>query len=470
VGLVRAAQPGIDMTLKKIGIIAGVLVLVGAVVGFTVNQTQKNVVTVQTGKVARHDISSVVTASGEIKPKTYVNVGANAMGRITRLFVKEGEKVKRGQVLAQLENVQSAADVNAMKAQVASSQTDAVAAEAALKTALAQQNSSKADFARAKLDFDRAENLYKDKLISKQDYDAKKAAFEVAEAVAAQDQARVAQARANLDSAQGHVNQSRAQLIRASDVLSKTTYNAPFDGVVTSLPVHEGETVVMGIQNAPGSTLMTVADMAVITAEVRVDETDIINVKIGQPADITIDAMPGQTFKGKVTEIGDNAIVRSTGVSTSQSTTSTQEAKDFKVVVTLDAPPANLRPGLSATAKVTTGSEHDALTIPIQALTVRDKNDLEAKDKKKKTSDASAQSSGPRKDNQDIQGVFVITPAKKAEFRQVETGLTGASEIQVKNGLKENDEIITGSYKVLKTLRNGAGVKVDNRQLNKSES
>ncbi|HYX53631.1 MAG TPA: efflux RND transporter periplasmic adaptor subunit, partial [Candidatus Limnocylindrales bacterium] len=244
-------------------------------------------------------------------------------------------------------------------------------------------------------------------------------------------------------------------------------YDAPFDGVVTSLPVHEGETVVMGIQNAPGSTLMTVADMGVITAEVRVDETDIINVKIGQSADVTIDAMPGQTFKGKVTEIGDNAIVRSTGVSTSQSTTSTQEAKDFKVVVTLDNPPANLRPGLSATAKITTGSEHDALTIPIQALTVRDKSDLEAKDSKKK---AAAQPVAAKKENQELQGVFVVTPAKKAEFRQVETGLTGASEIQIKSGLKENDEIITGSYKVLKTLRNGSGVKVDNRQMNKAES
>ncbi len=468
VGLVRAGERKIFMTLKKIGIIAGVIILVGAIVGFTVNQTQKNVVTVQTGKVAKHDIASVVTASGEIKPKTYVNIGANAMGRITRLFVKEGEKVKRGQVLAQLENVQSAADVNAMKAQVASSQTDAVAAEAALKTALAQQNSSRADFARAKLDYERAESLYKDKLIAKQDFDAKKAAFEVAEAVAAQDQARVAQARANLDSSQGHVNQARAQLTRASDVLSKTTYDAPFDGVVTSLPVHEGETVVMGIQNAPGSTLMTVADMGIITAEVRVDETDIINVAIGQSAEVTIDAMPGQTFKGKVTEIGDNAIVRSTGVSTSQSTTSTQEAKDFKVVVTLDNPPANLRPGLSATAKITTGSAHDVLTIPIQALTVRDKNDLEAKDKKK--SAPQPQPTGAKKDAQELQGVFVVTPGKKAEFRQVETGLTGASEIQVKSGLKENDEIITGSYKVLKTLRNGSGVKVDNRQMNKAES
>lgn len=457
------------MNGKKIALILGVIVLLGAIVGFTVNQTQKNVVTVQTSKVVKQDISSLVTASGEIKPKTYVNVGANAMGRITRLFVKEGEKVKKGQVLAQLENVQSAADVNAMKAQLSSTQTDALAADAALKTAIAQSKSSTADLARAKLDYQRAESLYKDQLISKQDYDAKHAAYEVAEAVAAQDQARIAQMRAQLDSAHGHIVQYKAQLTHANDVLSKTLYAAPFDGTVTNLPVHEGETVVMGIQNAPGSTLMTVADMAVITAEVHVDETDIVNVSLGQPSDVTIDAIPGKTFKGKVTEIGDNAIVRSTGVSSSQSTTSTQEAKDFKVVITLEDPPVNVRPGLSATAKITTGTAQGVLTIPIQALTMRDKKDLEAQ-ANKVPKNKSAPVIPVKKDTEEIQGVFVITPGRKAEFRKVETGLTGTTEIQIKSGLNENDEIITGSYKVLKTLRNGAGVKVDNSQVTKTES
>jgi HlyD family secretion protein len=216
---------------------------------------------------------------------------------------------------------------------------------------------------------------------------------------------------------------------------------------------------------------MTVADMGVITAEVRVDETDIVNVKINQPAEVTIDAIPGKTFKGKVTQIGDNAIIRSTGVSTSQSTASSQEAKDFKVVITLENPPERLRPGLSATAKITTGAEHAVLTIPIQALTMRDKNDLEAQTNKKKDAKPAA-TPGPqvKKEAQDLQGVFVVTAGNKAEFRQVETGLTGTTDIEVKSGLKENDQIITGSYKVLRTLRNGAGVKVDNSVGNKSES
>ncbi|HKR96485.1 MAG TPA: secretion protein HlyD, partial [Candidatus Angelobacter sp.] len=209
--------------------------------------------------------------------------------------------------------------------------------------------------------------------------------------------------------------------------------------------------------------------MSVITAEVQVDETDIINVSLGQDAEVTIDAIPNQTFKGKVTEIGDNAIIRSTGVSTSQSTGDTQEAKDFKVVVTLTAPPANLRPGLSATAKITTGTAHDALAIPIQAITVRDKNDLEAQNgnnKKAKVDKTAPAAPMAKKENEEIQGVFVIKD-NKAEFRKVETGLTGATEIQVKSGLEDGDVIITGSYKVLKTIRNGTGVKIDNSLANK---
>jgi HlyD family secretion protein len=460
------------MKAKKILIIIGIAIALIAIVGFTVNQTQKNVVTVQTGKVMRQDISSIVTASGEIKPLTYVNVGANAGGRIIHLLVKEGDKVKKGQLLAQLENIQSAATVEGMRASFSSSQTDALAQEAALKTAVAQQESSKASLTQAKIEFDRAAALYKEQLTSKADFDTKKANYEVQQAVNAQDQARVAQARAQVDSAHGRVSTAKAQLTGASDVLNKTNYPAPFDGVITNLPVHEGEAVVPGIQNALGSVLMTVADMSVITAEVRVDETDIVNVKLGQPSEVTIDAIPGKTFKGKVTQIGDNAIIRSTGLSTSQSTASSQEAKDFKVVITLENPPDKLRPGLSATAKITTGSEHSVLAIPIQALTVRNKSDLEAQNDKAKGKPAPSPTPGSqaKKEDQDIQGVFVINKSKKAEFRTVETGLTGTTEIQIKTGLQEGDEIITGSYKVLRTLRNGAGVKVDNSVATKGES
>jgi HlyD family secretion protein len=455
------------MKAKKIIFIVTGIVVALAIVGFSVNQTQKSLVTVQTAKVIKQDIASYVTASGEIKPKIQVNVGANAFGRITKLFVKEGDHVKKGQILAQLENIQSASDVAAARAALESSITDQVAAQANLKTLQATLSSSTADAAQKKQDYDRNAGLYKAGLISTADYETKKSAYEVAAATVESDKARVSQARAQLDSAQGHVNQARATLTHSSDVLSKTVYDAPFDGVVTYIPVHEGETVVVGIQNSPGSTLMTIADMSVITAEVQVDETDIVNVKLGQVADVTIDAIPGKTFKGEVTEIGDNAIVRSTGLATSQSTSSNQEAKDFKVVVTLKEPPVNIRPGLSTTAKITTGTRSNALTVPIQAVTYRNKDDLEAPAPGKAKAQPVA---NPAKKKEEIQGVFVVLPNKKVEFRTVETGILGSTDIEVKSGLKEGDEIISGSYKVLRTIKNGASVKVDNSVPAKQET
>jgi HlyD family secretion protein len=228
--------------------------------------------------------------------------------------------------------------------------------------------------------------------------------------------------------------------------------------------VREGETVVIGIQNSPGSTLMTLADMSVITSEVKVDETDIVNVHLGQPAEVTIDAIPHKTFHGVVSEIGDNAIVRSTGVATSQATSTSEEAKDFKVVVTLTDPPADLRPGLSSTAKITTAVRSSVLSIPIQALTVRTQADLVPKDAGKGSVEAAtrapAEASKP-KDNEEVQGVFVIRK-KKAEFVPVDTGISGTTDIEVTKGVQEGDEVVTGSYKVLRTLKPGTSVKIDN--------
>jgi HlyD family secretion protein len=458
-------------TWKKIAIGAGVVVLLSAIVGFTVYQSHKNVVTVQTGKAQRMDLVAIVSASGEIKPKTYVNIGANAFGKITKLYVREGDRVKRGQMLAQLENVQPAADMDATQASLEAARTDAVAAEAALKTSMADLNRAKSDAERSDLDWSRAQGLYKDALISKSDYDMQKAAHQTAVAGLAQAEARVAQAKAQKESAERRIGQAGANLTHAADVLKKTTYQAPFDGVITNLPVREGETVVIGIQNSPGSTLMTLADMSVITAEVKVDETDIVNVQMGQPAQVTIDAIPKKSFKAIVTEIGDNAIVRSTGVSTSQQTTTSQEAKDFKVVVTLQDPPEDLRPGLSATAKVTTATRGNALTVPIQALTVRRQADLISKDEKGSVQAAAPEASKDKekeKDNQEIQGVFVLRN-HKAEFVPVDTGIAGTTDIEVIKGLKEGDEIITGSYKVLRTLRPGTSIKVDNAAPKKEE-
>jgi HlyD family secretion protein len=456
---------GIMKAWKKVAIGVGIAVLLAMIVGFTVHQSSKNVTTVQTGKVLRQDLATVVSASGEIKPKNYVNVGANAFGKITHLYVKEGDHVKKGQLLAQLENVQSSADVNANEASLQAAETDALAADAALKTSQADLQRAQADYDRNKMDGDRAQSLFKDGLISRSDFDSRKNAWATADAGLVQAQARVAQAKAQKDSADRHITQGRANLTRVTDVLQKTSYNAPYDGVVTNLPVREGETVVMGIQNAPGSTLMTIADMSIITAEVKVDETDIVNVHLGQPAEVTIDAIPKKIFHGTVSEIGDNAIVRSSGVSTSQQATASEEAKDFKVVVNLQDAPLDLRPGLSTTAKITTATRSSAIALPIQALTLRSKQQIEQQNNPPGSVHAAAPvpkevaSKGKKED--DVQGVFVIRN-KKAMFVPVSTGITGTTDIEVLDGLKEGDEVITGSYKVLRTLRPGSSVKIDN--------
>jgi HlyD family secretion protein len=214
---------------------------------------------------------------------------------------------------------------------------------------------------------------------------------------------------------------------------------------------------------------MTIADMSLITAEVKVDETDIVNVKLDQKADITIDAIPNKVFPGHVIEIGNTAILRSTGLAASQSTISSQEAKDFKVVIALDSPPDEIRPGLSCKAKVTTATRPNVLSAPIQALTIRQKGDLELNGAGDVSKNSQAKSGPPDKSlKEEIQGVFVIS-GDKAVFRKVETGITGATDIEILSGLNEGDQIVTGSFKVIRTLRNQARIKIENAQPVKTE-
>jgi HlyD family secretion protein len=455
------------MSIKKIIlIVVAVLVLAGIVVG-TILHGQASVTKVATGKAVHQDLIAVVNGTGQIKPKTYVNIGATAFGRITHLYVKEGDHVKSGATLATVESVQPQATVAAQQATIASSQTDITSYVAAEKTADANIAQGKADLEQKRLDYGRAESLYNEKLIAKQDYDAKKAAYDMAVATLAQRQAALAQAVAQTESQRGHMNQAVASQRANYDALDKTVSRAPFDGLVTNVPVREGETVVLGIQNAQGSTLMTLADMSVITAEVKVDETDIVNVSLNQPADVTVDAMPGRVFKGHVTEVGDQALLRTTGVATSQSTTGTEEAKDFKVVVTLDQTTDELRPGLSATAKITTAHKPNALTIPIQALVQRDPviEKALAENAGKASVVSASTSSSPARKPQPVQGVYVLqTDHKKtrANFVPITTGVTGATDIEVLSGLKDGDEIVTGRYRILRTLKSGTAVKIDN--------
>jgi HlyD family secretion protein len=446
--------------MKKILLIAAAVIVAIALVTVFVYKQQSGYTKVLTAKIHKQDLATVVSGTGQIKPKTIVNVGATSFGRITHLYVKEGDHVKKGQIVATVENVQPTANVEAQKATISAAKTDINSYIAAEKTAEANVQHAKADLEQKKLDWDRAQSLYKDGILAKQDYDAKKAAYDTDIASLAQADAQLNQAKAQTASAHGHLDQQVAQLRFNEDALNKTISIAPFDGIVTNMPVREGETVVVGIQNAEGSTLMTIADMSVVTAEVKVDETDIVNVKNGQRADVTVDAIPGKVFKGHVTLVGDQALLRSTGIATSQSTTGTEEAKDFKVVVTLDQPSDELRPGLSTTAKVTTAEKSNVLSLPIQALTMYTPPAPTSANGNVEAASSSSSSKTPP-----VQGVYVVDKdshgKQRAKFVPVTTGITGATDIEVLSGLQDGQEIVIGPYKTLRSLKNGALLKRD---------
>ncbi len=477
-------EKGMKRWKKIVLSIVAAAVLIGLVLG-GIAWSRRGVVAVQIGKVIRQDLASIVTASGEIKPPSnqWANVNANSFGKITEILVKEGDRVKRGQLLLKTESVQQEADVKAQEAALLTARADASAAEAAVASSSANLKTSQADLAQSRArhnqskdDFNRAEQLFKDRLIAQQIHDQRGSDYAVAQAGLESAQARVAQARAQVeqatytrDMAKARVAQSQAQLIRARDLRNKTIYTSPLDGIITSLPVHVGENVVPGIQNQPGSVLFQVSDLSVITAEVKVDETDIVNVKLGQPAEVNIDAIPNKTFKGHVTEIGQSAVSRTTGQTTSQSGAPSEEAKNFKVVVTLDDPPSNVRPGLSTTAKVTTATRQNAVTVPIQALTIRTRRELEetGKDAKDKALAAGpgvstpvASSKDKEKSKEELQGVFAVRKGR-AVFVPVETGIMGATDVEVVKGLEQGEEMVTGSYQVLRTLKNNTKVKVE---------
>ena len=458
------------MNAKKAIIVVVIVLLVAGIGALTIYEGQANVTKVTTTVVTRQELTSVVSGTGQIKPKTYVNIGATAFGRITHLNVREGDHVKAGTILATVENVQPSATVAAQDATIASSKTDVSSYIAAEATAKANIDAAKADLEQKRLDFVRAQALYDDKLIAKQDFDAKKAAYDTDVANLAQRQAAYNQALAQTASARGHVDQAVANQRANYDSLDKTISRAPFDALVTNVPVREGETMVVGIQNAEGSTLMTLADMSVITAEVKVDETDIVNIQLGQIADVTVDALPGKIFKGHVTEVGDQALLRTTGVATSQSTTGTEEAKDFKVVVTIDdangAMNDTLRPGLSATAKIVTAQRADAIVIPIQALVQRDlasEQEL-AKNHGEMPSGGTVKAATQAKPVL-VQGVYILQADKgkqRAIFVPVTTGITGATDIEVTAGIQPGQTLVTGRYKTLRILKSGTVVKPDN--------
>jgi HlyD family secretion protein len=428
-------------TKKIIGAVVGIAVI-AAVVGFSVNRENRKKTTVQTGKVEKKDLVQVVTASGEVRPKRYVNVGANVSGRLIEINVLEGDRVKKGQILAKVESERYQAIQRQSEAGVAAARADLQRTEA--------------DLAISKLALDRFQRMRDQRLVSEQDYDQAKADWKMKTAAVESSRKRVAQLQAQTDSTR--------------DDLTKTTVISPMDGVVTNLPKEAGEMVIGAMSFSP-TVIMTVADLSVMECEVMVDETDFRNLKLGQEAKIKVDALEGLELKGEVTEIGASALVRGSG---SQSTAQTtlgantgNQPKDFKVTIVLKDPPPSLRPGLNASADITTAHRKDVIAVPVQAVVVReigkDGKVVDAGIDTAAAADGNTSTVAPRREKgEEKDGVFLVRDGK-AVFTPVETGIMGDTDIEIVKGLEGGEEIVTGSYRTLRNLKNDARIKVESR-------
>jgi HlyD family secretion protein len=399
---------------KKLLIVLAVLAVVGAIVIGNLRSRREKSVKVTVDTVKTQDLTSIVSASGEIKPKKNVEISAQVPGRIVKIGVVEGQEVKAGDFLLKLDSTQYEAIADRDQNFIRAANSDLIQAEARLQ--------------RDKSTLERQKQLYADELVSKEQLEAAQAAYDV---TAAQTNAIHFQ-----------IKQAEASLKSTLDNLSKTTFDSPIDGVITSLRVEEGETAIIGTMNNPGTILMTIADLSVMEVEIEVDETDVVGVAIGQPANVRVDAFPDTVFKGRVTEVGSSAIQRTTGVAT------TQESKDFKVVVTLDAPDRRLKPGLSASADIVVAEKSQALAVPISALVLRDKPG------------ADQSASGPAGEEE---GVYAVENGR-AKFVPVEKGITGGMMIEIMSGLQVGQEIVTGPYASLRELKDGVLLKPEDKK------
>jgi HlyD family secretion protein len=402
---------------KKIIIILGVIVVVAIVIVVNILKSGEKVYKVQAEEVKKGDITSLVTANGQMTPKTDVKISAYVPAKIVRLPVKEGDLVKEGQLLVQLDQTEFKAAVNQAKAQLSSAQ---------------------ANFEQAKLVYDRQKGLFEKKLTSQEQYDA---------------------VSTELNLAQAQYDQSVANLEQAEYNLSKTTITSPMDGMVTALNAKEGEIVMIGTMNNPGTVIMTISDMSETQAEVEVDETDIASVKVDQEAKIEIDAFPDTAFKGKVTEIGHTA--RISGLGTQDQVT------NFLVKVTLLDTVPDIRPGMSATVDITTNHHPNVLNVPIQAVVMREEKADTLKEKKKEEGALASTDSGKTKNEKkkkakEVEGVFVIKEGR-AKFVEVKTGIADQQNIEIVSGLNENDQVVTGTYQILRTLKDGDKVKIQKK-------
>lgn len=394
---------------KKTILIAAGIILIALIIFFNFKSQREKAIKVTVEKVTRQNLTSKISASGEVKPKKSVNISAHIPGRIIIIGVEEGQRVKMDDFLLKLESTQYEANADRDRARIQSSKADLIRAEAILR--------------KDELYYERYKKLFEEDLISSEQLEAAKAQYDVSKA---QHEAILFQ-----------IKQGEASLQSTLDNLQKTVYNSPIDGIITSLRVEEGEVALVGTMNNPGTVLMTIADLSVMEVEVEVDETDVVGLKIGQLSEVRVDAFPNKTIKGKVTEIGSSAL---------QKLTSSEESKDFKVVITLENPPENLKPGLSASADIITAEKKDVLAIPISALVLREK---EAED--------------PEKKEKQEEGVYLIEETR-AKFSPVQKGIIGELMLEIISGLEEGQKIVIGPYSALRQLKDDMLIKPEEKK------
>ena len=365
---------------------------------------------VQVAKVERHDVQAKVTANGKVQAQKKVDISATIPGQITHLAVREGDTVQKGQFLLQIDPVNPRALVRSN--------------ESSMQALFQDLEMARSNLAQARADYQRAKANHDAKIISDSDFTRAQTALGTNEAAVHASEQRVEQARATLEGVR--------------DTLAKTTIRSPIDGVVTAKRVEEGEVAVIGVQNSPGTVLLTISDMSVVETEMEVDETSIPGVKVGQEARVRVDAYPNQTFDGVVTEVGSSPMA---------STGTPNEAIKFKVKVRIENPPKDIKPGLSAQADILTGFRANALVVPIQALVLRDAETPKA---------GAIRTSAPK----EVEGIYLMENGK-ARFQPIQTGLQGELAVEVVSGLQGGESLITGPFKSLRTMKPGDPVKLE---------
>jgi HlyD family secretion protein len=452
------------VTRKKALIILGVVIVAAAVIAANFYFRRQTGVTVNVEALRARDLEAIVSASGKIQPKSQVNISANTTGRVTRLAVEEGERVKRGQFLLEI-------DPRSLAGQLQRGEAGVAAAQSTLQQTRTQVEQARTNVAQAQAQLDlarqtlkRQQDLWKDGLTTKQELERAESDVKVRDADLKAREADVKSREQDVQTREQQIRQEQAGLATTRYNLNQVILTAPMDGLVTRRNIEQGETAVMGTMNNAGTVLLTIADMSVLEAEVEVDETDIPNVTLGQAAKVTIDAVPDRTFRGHVTEIGNSPIQSSTQAQTGQ-----RQATNFKVVITIDEAVPDVRPGFTCTAEITTATRNNVVSVPIQALTVREmlfdaKGTLvrEPPPRRGRRIEPTVSASNeppPGHTRKEVEGVFVLRDGR-AVFVPVKTGIAGERYFEVTSGLKAGDQVITGPFASVRELSDGEQVKI----------